>query len=218
MDERFREDKAKKHIDRLDFIDEQLQENMENPHFDTEEEQADDAAESLLLDSYVLIGLFALLYLALLIYAFIRNGQFVYYLIPAFLILAYIIYFRITITSGIKKLSLLKASEMSGSANNQSLINELKEQKEAAKLDYTTSELLRNYYIIFFPLFLFYLMDTFAANYESGYKWFIFILFALGSAVFWWLLFQKDIEAHQTSIDAYTRKITEVLASSSSAG
>ena len=80
MDGRYREDKAKKHIDRLDFISEKLLDD-ESGHDQIEIHEFENSLREESQYYNICFGVLFMLMLAILIWGYITNGGIIYYVL-----------------------------------------------------------------------------------------------------------------------------------------
>lgn len=214
MDERFREDKGQKHIDRLDFISDQLnQSDSESSEirFDLYQQENDlnEAAKSFNLSFAILL----LVLLAILIKGYIQEGGLVYYVLPMVIIIGYLFYYRISIKSAHDKLELLKPKLPYSDESKEHQISVLNYQKSSSQLKLSYAQLIRNFYTAFFPVLLYYVKDLFFNHDTSSIQWIIFFVFAVGSGVFWWCHFNQEVSKYTEEINTKQQQINGMLIS-----
>lgn len=213
MDGRYREDKGKKHIDRLDFISDQLKQDeskqvdQENT-FDQESKLSEEAVYY-----NVCFGFLFFVLLAVLVRGYIKEGGLVYYLLPAVILICYAIYYRITIKSAMDKFEILKPKLPYSDQSKEYALSKINYIKSRDHVLFQYAMLVRNFFVVAFPILLYYIKLLVIGQDSSQITWVLFIVFGLASAYFWCQFFNKDVISYQSDIDNHNAQINQLLAS-----
>jgi membrane protein implicated in regulation of membrane protease activity len=213
MDGRYREDKGKKHIDRLDFISDQLKKDETEPddQLNTFEQESQLSEEALYYN--ICFGFLFFALLIVLATGYIKAGGLILYLLPAVILVCYAIYYRITIKSAMDKFEILKPKSPYPEESKEYEISKINYIKSRDLVLFQYSVLVRNFFTLFFPVLLYYIKVMVLSEGNSQMTWLLLIAFALASSFFWWQFFSKDINKYNSEIESHNNQINKLLAS-----
>ena len=213
MDGRYREDKGKKHIDRLDFISDQLNQDETKPEdqlntFDQESKLSEEV-----LYYNICFGVLFTALLAVFVRGYIKEGGIVYYLLPSVLLICYAIYYRITIKSAMDKFDILKPKLPYSDQSKEYALSKINYIKSRDHVLFQYAQLVRNFFVVAFPIFLFYIKIMVIGHDNNFVTWILFIVFGITSSYFWCQFFNKDVNTYQSEIEQHNAQINKLLAS-----
>lgn len=75
------------------------------------------------------------------------------------------------------------------------------------------AQLVRNFFIVAFPILLYYIKIMVIGHENNLVTWILFIAFGIASSYFWCQYFNKDVNNYQSEIEQHNAQINKLLAS-----